>query len=218
MEFFFLVSPLLVSSLLVSPLGVSPFGVLPFWRLAAQSLALGVSLHGLSSVSPQCHKQRSVYQSAYLGIPLPKRPSEASRTNMRTLVHPCPNNPWRHDMRQFAHKIERFLVVFNVFFFSLLRLASCPWRLALDLSLVSRQCHNPRPGYQSAYPGIPLPKRPSEASRTNMRTLVHPCQNNPGRHDMTVGAKNRKISTGFEPRPPHCRQNGAPNSDRFLTF
>ena len=40
----------------------------------------------LSSGSQKCTNQRSVYQSAYSGTPLPKRPLEALRTNRRTLV------------------------------------------------------------------------------------------------------------------------------------
>ena len=51
---------------------------------------------------------------------------------------------------------------------------------------ISVQCTNQRVVYQSAYYNPPLPKHPSEASRTNRRTLVHPCQNNPRRHDVTI--------------------------------
>ena len=37
-------------------------------------------------ISVRCTNQRLVYQLAYPGTPLPKRPSEAPRTNWRTLV------------------------------------------------------------------------------------------------------------------------------------
>ena len=54
-------------------------------------------------------------------------------------------------------------------------LASRSWCLALGVSLVYQKCTNQRPVYQSTYSGTPLPKCPSEASRTNWRTLGDPC-------------------------------------------
>ena len=45
-----------------------------------------------------------------------------------------------------------------------------------------------------------------------------PCQNNPQRYDVPICTKTRNVLTGIEPRPPNCRQNGAPNSGIFLAF
>ena len=60
--------------------------------------------------------------------------------------------------------------------FSLLGIlpSTSPW--CLKSVPISVRCTNQRSVYQSAYPDTPLPKRPLEASRTNRRILVHPCQ------------------------------------------
>ena len=64
---------------------------------------------------------------------------------------------------------------------------SHPQRLDLCIiSLVSQKCTNQCSAYQSAYPGTPLSKRPLKASRTNRRTLIHPYQNNPQRHQVPI--------------------------------
>ena len=80
----------------------------------------------------------------YPGTPLPKWPSETSRTNRHTLVHPCQSDPWRRHVP-----------------------IGIPWYIPAKTTLRGIT-------YQSTYPGTPLPKQPSEASRTNRRTLVHP--------------------------------------------
>ena len=85
------------------------------------------------------------YQLAYPGAPLPKRPSEASRTNRRILVHPSQNNPRRRH------------VPINV-------LRYTPAETTLGGIT-----------YQSAYPGTPLPKLLSEASRTNPTIFLGSC-------------------------------------------
>ena len=90
------------------------------------------------------------YQSTYPGTPLPKQPSEGSRINRCTLVHPCQKDPLRHHVP---------IVI--------------PWYTHAKTTLEGVTC-------QSAYPGTPLPKQPLEASRTNRRTLVRHCQNNLG--------------------------------------
>ena len=87
----------------VLPLGVLPLIVLP----------LGVSLLGVFSVSQKCTNQHSVYQSAYSDTPMLKSFLEASRTNWRTLVHPCQNDPWRHDVPICREK-QRFPIGFEI--------------------------------------------------------------------------------------------------------
>ena len=59
-------------------------------------------------ISVRCTNQRLMYQSAYPGTPLPKRPVEASPTNQCTLVHPCQTDSRRHDVLPIVQKSENF--------------------------------------------------------------------------------------------------------------
>ena len=93
------------------------------------------------AVSQKCTNQRLVYQSAYPGVPLPKRPTEASRTNRHALVQ-----------KKYCY------------------LPSLSGGVSKE-EPISIWCTNQHLVYQSAYPDTPLSERLFEVSRTNRHNL-----------------------------------------------